>query len=200
MLLQGEAFSGKTALMAHTAVESGFPFIRKIAADELIGMGDVSRRALVRGRHHAGGGGGGTKRFVFHLFRRGVCRYGVIYGTIDRKEAGTSWCTSCELRVLHRAPDSHGRPPPEVAFDSKRLQFRRPSTDNAKHAQASKAGHIAKVFMDSYKSPLSIILIDDLERVIDFVRTGPRFSNTVLQTLLVLLKKVAAGRYVVVGS
>eukprot|EP00903_Cladosiphon_okamuranus_P006984 g6797.t1 len=94
VLLQGEAFSGKTALMAHTAVTSGFPFIRKIAADELIGMGD-----------------------------------------------------------------------------------------------ASKAGYISKVFLDSYKSPLSIILIDDLERVIDFVRTGPRFSNTVLQTLLVLLKK-----------
>lgn len=43
VLLQGEAFSGKTALMAHTAVTSGFPFIRKIAADELIGMGEVSR-------------------------------------------------------------------------------------------------------------------------------------------------------------
>lgn len=56
--------------------------------------------------------------------------------------------------------------------------------------QASKAAHISKVFLDSYKSPLSIILIDDLERVIDFVRTGPRFSNTVLQTLLVMLKKV----------
>lgn len=42
VLLQGEAFSGKTALMAHTAVSSGFPFIRKIAADEMIGMGEVS--------------------------------------------------------------------------------------------------------------------------------------------------------------
>lgn len=59
--------------------------------------------------------------------------------------------------------------------------------------QVSKAGYISRVFLDSYKSPLSIILIDDLERVIDFVRTGPRFSNTVLQTLLVLLKKVGGG-------
>lgn len=41
VLLHGEAFSGKTALMAHTAVTSGFPFIRKIAADEMIGMGEV---------------------------------------------------------------------------------------------------------------------------------------------------------------
>lgn len=46
VLLQGEAFSGKTALMAHTAVSSGFPFIRKIAADEMIGMGEVSHCML----------------------------------------------------------------------------------------------------------------------------------------------------------
>lgn len=56
--------------------------------------------------------------------------------------------------------------------------------------QVSKANYISRVFADSYKSPLSIILIDDLERIIDFVRTGPRFSNTVLQALLILLKKV----------
>lgn len=42
VLLRGEAFSGKTALMAHAAVNSDFPFIRKIAADELIGMGEAS--------------------------------------------------------------------------------------------------------------------------------------------------------------
>lgn len=60
-------------------------------------------------------------------------------------------------------------------------------------SQVSKAGYISRVFLDSYKSPLSIILIDDLERVIDYVRMGPRFSNTVLQTLLVMLKKVGGG-------
>ena len=31
---------------------------------------------------------------------------------------------------------------------------------------------------------------DDIERIIDYVAIGPRFSNVVLQTLLVLLKKV----------
>ncbi|CAB1103703.1 unnamed protein product [Ectocarpus sp. CCAP 1310/34] len=61
--------------------------------------------------------------------------------------------------------------------------------ERERRSAVSKAGYISRVFLDSYKSPLSIILIDDLERVIDFVRTGPRFSNTVLQTLLVLLKK-----------
>lgn len=41
VLLEGEAFSGKTALMAHTSVKSDFPFIRKISADEMIGYGEV---------------------------------------------------------------------------------------------------------------------------------------------------------------
>jgi len=43
--------------------------------------------------------------------------------------------------------------------------------------------------MDSYKSPLSVVVIDDVERLIEYTPVGPRFSNTVLQTLLVLLKK-----------
>lgn len=32
-------------------------------------------------------------------------------------------------------------------------------------------------------------MIDDLERLINYVPIGPHFSNTVLQCLLVLLKK-----------
>ena len=53
----------------------------------------------------------------------------------------------------------------------------------------SKCQLIHKAFLDSYKSPLSLIFLDDIERIIDYVPIGPRFSNTVLQTLLVLLKK-----------
>lgn len=39
------------------------------------------------------------------------------------------------------------------------------------------------------QSVLSIIILDDIERLLEYVAIGPRFSNTVLQTLLVLLKK-----------
>jgi vesicle-fusing ATPase len=45
------------------------------------------------------------------------------------------------------------------------------------------------VFRDAYKSPLSIVIIDEIERLLEYVSIGPRFSNTVLQALLVLLKK-----------
>ncbi len=48
---------------------------------------------------------------------------------------------------------------------------------------------IAKVFNDAYRSPLSLIVIDDIERLIEFIHIGPRFSNTILQSLLVLIKK-----------
>lgn len=55
--------------------------------------------------------------------------------------------------------------------------------------ESSKCQAIKKVFDDAYKSELSCIVVDDLERLIDFVPVGPRFSNSVLQTLLILLKK-----------
>jgi len=95
VMLSGPTSSGKTAIAAKLAVDSGFPFVRMITADEMIGYSDVSK---------------------------------------------------CQ--------------------------------------------HIHKAFMDSYKSPLSLIFLDDIERIIDYVPIGPRFSNVVLQTLLVLLKKI----------
>lgn len=33
------------------------------------------------------------------------------------------------------------------------------------------------------------MVVDDIERLLDYVPIGPRFSNLVLQALLVLLKK-----------
>ncbi len=46
-----------------------------------------------------------------------------------------------------------------------------------------------QVFDDAYKSQLSCVVVDDIERLLDYVPIGPRFSNLVLQALLVLLKK-----------
>ncbi|KAF0932905.1 hypothetical protein E2562_013105, partial [Oryza meyeriana var. granulata] len=47
-----------------------------------------------------------------------------------------------------------------------------------------------KVFEDAYKSQFGIIILDDIERLLKYVAIGPRFSNLISQTLLVLLKKV----------
>jgi len=56
--------------------------------------------------------------------------------------------------------------------------------------EAAKAQMIAKTFDDAHRSPLSVVVLDDLERLLDYVRIGPRFSNVILQTLLTCIKKV----------
>ena len=58
------------------------------------------------------------------------------------------------------------------------------------YTESRKCATLLKIFSDSYRSPLSIIFIDDIERLIEFSPIGPRFSNTVVQTLLILIRKV----------
>jgi len=67
----------------------------------------------------------------------------------------------------------------------------------------AKCAHINKVFEDSYKSPLSLIVLDCIERLLDYVPIGPRFSNVVLQALLVLCKKppqYAGNKLLIIGT
>jgi len=66
--------------------------------------------------------------------------------------------------------------------------------------ERQKCMEITKVFEDAYKSPLSLIILDNIERLLEYVPIGPRLSNQVLQTLLVLVKKLppAEGRKLMV--
>jgi len=73
----------------------------------------------------------------------------------------------------------------------------------------AKIAEINKIFEDAYKTPLSMIVIDDLERLMDYVRIGPRFSNVILQALFSLLKKAppkaqggkrTSGKLLVIGT
>jgi vesicle-fusing ATPase len=57
-------------------------------------------------------------------------------------------------------------------------------------SETAKSMQITKIFEDAYKSPLSCIILDDIERLLEYVAIGPRFSNAVLQTILVLVKKM----------
>ena len=57
-------------------------------------------------------------------------------------------------------------------------------------SEAGKATTIAKTFDDAHKSPVSLVVLDELERLLEYVRIGPRFSNVVLQTLLTCIKRV----------
>lgn len=75
-------------------------------------------------------------------------------------------------------------------------------------SESQKIAQISKVFTDSYKSPLSVVVVDSLERIlgellahgvfshiaqltmsVDWNPIGPRFHNGVLQALIVLFGK-----------
>lgn len=55
--------------------------------------------------------------------------------------------------------------------------------------ESAKCLQIRKVFDDAYRSTLSCVLVDNIERLLDYGPIGPRYSNLTLQALLVLLKK-----------
>ncbi|XP_015906120.2 vesicle-fusing ATPase 1 [Parasteatoda tepidariorum] len=61
--------------------------------------------------------------------------------------------------------------------------------DMVGYTETAKCQMIKKVFDDAYKSQFSCIIVDSIERLLDYGAIGPRYSNLVLQALLVLLKK-----------
>lgn len=56
-------------------------------------------------------------------------------------------------------------------------------------SESSKITYIDNAFRDSYKSPLNILVIDQIESLIEYVPIGPRFSNNILQVLKTLIAK-----------
>ncbi|KAL1883262.1 transport between ER and Golgi ATPase protein [Diaporthe australafricana] len=57
-------------------------------------------------------------------------------------------------------------------------------------SENAKSDQIHKYFTDAFKSPLSILIVDDIEGLIEWNPVGPRLSNTVLQTLRSLLRTI----------
>jgi vesicle-fusing ATPase len=58
------------------------------------------------------------------------------------------------------------------------------------YSEAAKCAALAKIFDDAHKSPLSVVVLDNVERLLEYTQIGPRFSNAVLQTLMILVKSV----------
>ncbi|VDM58372.1 unnamed protein product [Angiostrongylus costaricensis] len=56
-------------------------------------------------------------------------------------------------------------------------------------SESAKCQALRKAFADALRSKLSVLLIDNVERLLDYSPVGPRFSNLVLQALLVLLNE-----------
>lgn len=96
------------------------------------------------------------------------------------------------LSVLLHGPPGSGKTAlaAKMAIDSGFPFIKLVSPENmAGFNEMQKVQYLNKVFMDAYKSPLNIVVVDNIERIIDWVPIGPRFSNLVLQTLMVLIAK-----------
>ena len=59
-----------------------------------------------------------------------------------------------------------------------------------KYMENGKYSSIYNTFEDGYKSPYSIVILDNIEKLIEYIRIGPRFSHLLLQTLTVYIKKL----------
>lgn len=57
------------------------------------------------------------------------------------------------------------------------------------YSDVGRINYITKTFEDAYSSPMSLIILDKIERLIEYVDQGKHFSNMVLQALLVLIEK-----------
>ncbi len=146
------------------------------------------------------------------LFRNGIVPYGESFdsliSTLNRLVNQVRLSDKTPLMsVLLQGPAGCGKSAvaAKIAVSSAFPFVRMISADEMiGYSETSKCQMIHKAFLDSYKSPLSIIFLDDIERIIDYVPIGPRFSNLVLQTLLVLLKKIPPGdenrRLLVIGT
>jgi vesicle-fusing ATPase len=56
--------------------------------------------------------------------------------------------------------------------------------------ERQKCDNIQKVFEDAYKCDCGLILLDNIERILEYVPIGPRFSNAILQCLQILVKQI----------
>lgn len=56
--------------------------------------------------------------------------------------------------------------------------------------ESQKIQSMNKIFEDAYKTTRACIVIDNIERLIEYTAIGRRFNNQVLQSLLVLISRV----------
>lgn len=132
-------------------------------------------------------------------YSNGICNYGgsfsILWDTLQRLVNQTRNSERTPLMsVLLEGNVSSGKTAiaAKLAAESDFAFIRCLSPDSMIGCSDSiRCSTLLKLFTDCYRSALSIIFIDDIERILEYSPAGGhRFSNPVLQTLLVLLRKI----------
>lgn len=67
-------------------------------------------------------------------------------------------------------------------------------------SEYEKVKYIKDGFSDAYKSTESVIILDDIETLIEYVDIGPRFSNAILQALKIFVKREEKNKLFIIGT
>lgn len=90
------------------------------------------------------------------------------------------------LTVLLHGPPGSGKTAlaARIAMDSgfPFMRIVRP-VDMVGMNEIQKIQHLQKIFTDAYKSPLNVLVLDNIELLLDWVPVGPRFSSAVLAAI-----------------
>jgi len=121
---------------------------------------------------------GGIIRFSPHVDK--ILKNGRLF--VEQVRSGTTPL----LSVLLHGPHGSGKTAlaARIAMDSEFPFCRlvRP-VDMVGMNEIQKIQHLQKAFTDAYKSPLNVLVLDNIELIVDWVPVGPRFSSAVLAAI-----------------
>ena len=180
---------------------SSFAFSRHVKVGTMAGINDdvvnmkVNRSDFYHALDEVKPAFGVSEEELSSRIQYGIIHYSPIINEISRE--GELFVKQVEqstplFSVLLHGPTASGKTAlaARIAIDSgfPFIKLISPE-DMVGYNEMAKVHHISKIFEDAYKSRTSVVVVDNIERIIDWVPIGPRFSNTVLQTLMVFLRK-----------
>ncbi|KAF9481878.1 vesicular-fusion protein SEC18 [Pholiota conissans] len=179
---------------------TSFAFNRHVKVGTMAGISDdvenlrVNRDDFMRALDEVHPAFGVSEEELQQVIQNGIIHYDAVVdellktGQLFVEQVRSSSRTPLVSILLHGPPGS-GKTAlgASIAQASEFPFIKLISPDNmVGYSESQKVTAITKVFSDSYKSPLSVVVVDNIERLIDWTPMGARFSNAILQTLLVL--------------
>ncbi|TFY52939.1 hypothetical protein EVG20_g10336, partial [Dentipellis fragilis] len=182
---------------------TSFAFNRHVKVGTMAGISDdvenlrVNREDFMNALDEVHPAFGVSEEELQQVVQNGIIHYGPIVDELLRagqlfvEQVRTSDRTPLVSLLLHGPPGTGKTAMAATIAQASQFPFIKLITpDNmVGFSETQKVQAISKVFADSSKSPMSVVVIDNIERLLDWTPVGPRFSNAILQTLMVLMSK-----------
>jgi vesicle-fusing ATPase len=182
---------------------SSFAFNRHVKVGTVAGISDdiesmqVNRADFMNALEEVKPAFGVAEEELEAVMSQGIVHYSPYIESILRE--GASYINQVRespsttlLSVLLYGPSGSGKTAlaAKLAKDSNFPFIKLVSAENMiGFSEMARIQYLQKVFTDAYKSPLNIVILDEIERIVEWSPIGPRFSNAVAQAIMVLLKK-----------